>query len=310
VAALFTLYYALTLDIVVAVAMIVVEVFILLQIIPRSGPPPALTRMVIGSTALLASSGVLMALLQALVNSNLSTYTVVLLAFNSMMMVPPGLWFISLILFEDRTIRPDRWFWPIAITAMTTLAEFLMGFFFAVAGATSLALDYLLASTLTSPWFLWSMAAAMVALLFWVPLARTVRDPLLGLAASGVVAAVVPVDPVVGALLMASVMAVTTLWSLHIVRLAKVPAVGTGRVLLGVVSAFFAMSVSGATIALVPASVPAWLAFGAVMGTVMAVEFLVLVREGLHPTLSATPAPSSGALSRPTAGRPTVTSPP
>jgi hypothetical protein len=284
VAALFTLYYALTLDVIVAVAMIVVEVFVLLQILPRSGPPPPITRMVIGSSALLASSGVLMALLQAFLNSNLSSYSVVLLVFNFMMMGPPGFWFLSLIAFEDRTIRPDRWFWPVAVTAMVTAAELLMGLFFAVAGATSLALDSILASTLTTPWFLWSMAAPMVALLFWLPLPRTYRDPLLGLAAVGVVAPVVPVDPLLGAALMAAAMATTMLWSLHLVRLVRVPAAATGRVLLGVAAAFLAMSVSGAASALFPSSTPVLLAFGLVMAVVMTTEFLVLVREGFHPT--------------------------
>ncbi|MCI4320814.1 MAG: hypothetical protein L3K05_00695 [Thermoplasmata archaeon] len=278
--ALFALSPDLAVDAIVAVAMVVVEVFVLLQLLPRTGPPPALTTMVIGGSALVGSSGVLMALLGAFLQPNLSTYSVVLLAFNFMMLGPPGFWFISLIVFEDRTIRPRHWFWPFALTAMATSTELLMGVFFTVAGGSALDLASVLAGSLTSAWFLWSMAAAMVALLLWVRLPRTVRDPLLGLAAAGAVAPLVPVDPPVGALLMAVVMAATLLVVLQSLRVG-VPGAGVGRLLTGVVAAFLAMSVTGATLALAPESTAAALAFGSTMAAVMTFEFFVLVREGL-----------------------------
>jgi hypothetical protein len=271
------------LDIIVAVAMIVAEVFILTQILPRSGPPPAKTRMVIGSTALLGSSGVLMALLGAYLQSNLNSYSVVLLAFNGMMLMPPGLWFVSLIVFEDQRIKTDGWFWPVAITAMATSAELLMGLFFSVAAGVPLLVANELAATLTSVWYLWSMAAAMVALLVWVRLDRAVRDPLIGLAAAGVVAPLIPVDPLVGALLMTAGMAVTILVVLQGVRAGRPSGAAAGRVLNGVVAAFLAMSAAGFVLALAPSSVAALLLFGAVMAVAMTAEFLFLIRVGLRP---------------------------
>jgi hypothetical protein len=280
VPALFALSPDLAVDAIVAVAMVVVEVFILLQLLPRTGLPPALTTMVIGGSALVGSSGVLMALLGAFLQPNLSSYSVVLLAFNFMMLGPPGFWFISLIVFEDRTIRPHHWFWPVALTAMATSTELLMGVFFTVAGGSALDLASVLAGSLTSAWFLWSMAAAMVALLLWVRLPRAVRDPLLGLAAAGAVAPVVPVDPPLGALLMAVVMAATLLVVLQSLRVGTAGAI-VGRLLTGVVAAFLAMSVTGAALALAPDSITAALAFGSTMATVMTIEFFVLVREGL-----------------------------
>ncbi|MCI4325035.1 MAG: hypothetical protein L3K00_04015 [Thermoplasmata archaeon] len=276
------------LDIIVAVAMIVAEVFILVQILPRTGPPPAKTRMVIGSTALLGSSGILMALLGAYLQSNLNSYSVVLLSFNGMMLMPPGLWFVSLIVFEDQTIETRSWFWPVAITAMASSAELLMGLFFSVAAGTSLVVANALAGTLTSVWYLWSMAAAMVALLFWIRLERPVRDPLLGLAAAGIVAPLVPVDPLVGALLMTGGMAVTILVVLQGVRAGRPSGTSAGRVLNGVVVAFLAMSAAGFVLALAPNSVAALLLFGSVMAVAMTAEFLFLVRAGLRPGAPAT----------------------
>jgi hypothetical protein len=279
VPALFVLNLGLATYVFVALGMVVAEVYILTQIVPRSGPPPALTRMVIGSSALLGSSGVLMALLGAFVRPDLNSYTVVLMMFNLMMLVPPGLWFISLIVFEDRKIRGNSWFWPVAITAMATSAEVLMGLFFTVAGENPPGLVPVLAGTLTSAWFLWSMAAAMVALLLWIPFPRGVRDPLLGLAAAGVVAPLVPVNPPLGAALMGAVMAVTILEALQLVRNGR--GAGVERVLSAVVVAFLAMSLSGVAIGLAPASIVPALAFGTVMAVTMTAEFLFLVREGL-----------------------------
>ncbi|HKV90870.1 MAG TPA: hypothetical protein VJQ43_06750 [Thermoplasmata archaeon] len=284
--ALFALTSDLAADVIVALAMVVVEVFVLTQIVPRSGPPAPLTRMVIGSSALVGSSGVLMALLGAYLAPNLSNYSVVLLAFNFMMLGPPGLWFIALIVFEDRTIRPERWLWPVTITVMATSTEVLMGVFFTVAGGSALDPASVLAGTLTSAWFLWSMAGAMVALLLWVPLEPAVRRPLLGLAAAGIVAPLVPVDPALGALLMGVVMAVTVLDSLERARSARSISPRSGRVLTGVVAAFLAMNVAGAAVAIAPSAVGATLAFGTVMAIAMTIEFLVILREGLHPTLS------------------------
>ncbi|HXQ94921.1 MAG TPA: hypothetical protein VN864_07150 [Thermoplasmata archaeon] len=305
--ALFVLNLDLAAYVFVALGMVAAEVFILTQIVPRSGPLPPLTRMVIGSSALLGSSGVLMAALAAFAQPDLNTYTVVLMTFNSMMLVPPGLWFISLIVFEDRRIRRTRWFWPVAITAMATSAEVLMGLFFTVAGGSPPGFLPVLAGTLTSAWFLWSMAAAMVALLLWIPMARGVRDPLLGLAAAGIVAPFVPVDPPVGAGLMGAVMALTVIGALQLLRTGR--GAGLDRVLTPVVGAFLAMSLTGVALAVAPDLLAPTLAFGGVMAVTMTGEFLFLVREGLvrldgHPATESVSPTSLGVASgtaRPTA---------
>jgi hypothetical protein len=274
------------LDAIIVVAMVVVEVFLLTQIIPRRGPPTPLARMVIGSSALLGSAGVLMALLQAFLNANLDSYTTVLFAFNFTMLAPPGLWMIAVIIYRDRTIDPTSWLWPAAIVAMATLAEILMGLLFVVSDGAALDVPTVLAATLTSAWYLWSMVAAMVTLLVWVPLPRLVQRPLLGLSAAGFVAPWVVADPVVGALLMAAVMAATILL---FYRVARRPGAARPRefgLLTGIFEGFVAMSIAGVAVAATDGALAAVLAFGVVTSGVMVAEFLYLVRRGLHPAFA------------------------
>lgn len=271
------------LDAIVVVAMVVVEIFLLLQIVPRRGPLPSLAKMVLGSSALLGSAGTLMAAVQAFMSANLDTYTVVLFAFNFMMLAPPGLWVIAVIVFRDQTIDPKTWFWPVAIVAMATLAEVLMGLLFVVSDGSPLDLPTVLAGTLASPWYLWSMVGAMVALVLWVPLSPLVRGPLLGLAASGVVAPWVVVDPVTGAVLMALVMAGTLGVFYRTAVRAAAAAPRSYRVLLGVFEAFVAMMLAGLLVAVTNDALVAQLVFGSVMSGVMVAEFLYLVREGIYP---------------------------
>jgi hypothetical protein len=268
-------------DAIVVVAMVVLEIYLLLQILPRKGPAPTMTRMVIGSSALLSSAGLLMSLSGAALDSNLSTYTVVLLMFNFMMMGPIGIWLIALVLFQDRRIDPTRWVWPVAIAAMATFSELLMGLVFVAADALGpLDLPTALASTLLSAWYLWSMAAAMVALALWVPLSRAARALLLGYAFSGFVAPVVAVDPGVGLAGMAATMTVSLLLFLR-----EVAALTPGELRLGagVVAAFAASMLAAGALVLAPGSFAAEVAFGGVTLGGMIGEFLVLLRAGLGP---------------------------
>jgi hypothetical protein len=269
-------------DAIVAVAMVVVEVYLLTQLLPREGPPPLMTRMILASTALLGSAGLLMSIMWAFLNSNLSNYTLVLLLFNFMMLGPPGVWLISVVVFEDARIDPRSWVWPIAIAAMATVAEVLMGLLFTIAYAPSLAPIPVAAGTLTSAWFLWSMSTAMIALLLWVPLSRIERYPLLGLAVSGAVAPWVVADPLVGVGLVALVMGVTLFGAYRLLhRSAPTPAEATR--LLGLALGFTVMMAAGLGAALVPSSAYAELVFGVATAAVMIGEFLFLLREGLQP---------------------------
>jgi len=279
---------------ILVVAMLVVEVFLLTQIIPRRGPRPSLARMIIGSSALIGSAGTLMALVDTTATATLDSYAILLFAFNFMMVAPPGLWVISIIVFRDRTIDATSWSWPVAIVAMATVAELLMGLLFVVADGGALDLATVLATTLASAWYLWSMVGAMVALILWVPLPGSVRGPLLGLSAAGFVAPWVAADPIVGALLMALVMGGTIAFLL---RPGRSPEATAYPVVLGVLTAFIAMGAAGFGVALSNGSLAALLGFGLVMTGVMVGEFAYLVREGLHPR--AERSADGGAVPRP-----------
>jgi hypothetical protein len=269
-------------DAIVVVAMVVVEVFLLTQIVPRRGGPTPLAKMVLGSSLLLGSAGLIMGILGAFFQSNLNTYSIVLLLFNFMMLGPPGLWMIAVVLFEDRRIDPRSWFWPAAIAAMATFAELLMGLLFTVATGSTLDFLPVLAGTLTSAWFLWSMSAAMVGLLLWVPLAPVERYPLLGLALSGALAPWVVAAPLLGVAMVGAVMAATLYVAYRwLARGSATPR--AVRWLLGLAVAFSAMTLAGFTAAILPSSVLAELLFGLVTTVVMVGEFLVLLREGLLP---------------------------
>jgi uncharacterized membrane protein len=272
-------------DVLIVVGMVVVEIFLLTRIIPRSGPPATLALMVIGTSELLGSAGLLMALVGAFFQSNLTTYTVVLFMFNFMMLTPPGLWVIAVIIYHDRRIDTTSWFWPVAIVTLATTAEVLMGLLFTVVSGSTPTIPVVLAGTLNSAWYFWSMGAAMVALLVWVRFEPIVRYPLLGLAGSAAVAPWVVVDPVAGALLMAGVMTVTYLGCYSLLRSTPQVTPTQLRVVLSVVGAFLAMTAGGFAVAVAGASIPSEILFGSIMSVVMVAEFLVLVREGLHPEL-------------------------
>jgi hypothetical protein len=272
-------------DVLIVVGMVVVEIFLLTRILPRSGPPATLALMVIGTSELLGSAGLLMALVGAFFQSNLTTYTIVLFMFNFMMLTPPGLWVIAVIIYHDRRIDTKSWFWPAAIVAMATSAEVLMGLLFTVTTGSSVAWTTVLAGTLNSAWYFWSMGAAMVALLLWVRFEPIVRYPLLGLAASAAVAPWVVVDPVVGATLMAVVMMATYVGSYALLQRTTRVTPGQLRVVLGVVGAFLAMTAGGFAVAVAGTSTASAILFGSIMSVVMVTEFLLLVREGLHPRL-------------------------
>jgi len=263
----------------VAIPMVVVEVYLLTQLMPRSGPPPTLTRMLIAGSALIGSAGLLMACLYVILSPNYSTYTGVFWAFNFMMMAPLGFWVIGVILLRDRPMNPRNPFWPILVAVLATTAEILMGVLFTVGASDLYAFLPVMAGTFTTIWFLWSMVAAMAAMLFWIPLAPSVRRPLLGLTLSGVVAPWVVADPLTGSILMTAAMFVT-FGILAFEAWSAVPSARTGLGLSGwIVLSFLATSIAGYQVVLIPGT-PAALAFGLVMGAVMTGEFAFILWEG------------------------------
>lgn len=281
---------------VVAIVMVVVEVFLLVELLPRQGPPPLLSRMVIGTSALLGSAAFLLALLDYLFFPGSDTATTELLwGLNFMMFVPPGLWVIGVIVFRDRTVNPAGWRWPVLIAVTATAAEVLMGLIFSVSSPVPLIDLGTVAQSVVSPWFDWSMAAAMGALLVWVPLRPGEHRVLATLVAAAVVAPWVAASPLLGAALMSITMGL----ALVIVYRRLVSRAGTGgpdpRLLLGVSGAFIVMAAAGWAYLALPGAL-GLLAFGLISMTVMAADLAYLAHRALArlpgPATTITPVPS------------------
>ncbi|MGA8276536.1 MAG: hypothetical protein WB789_03560 [Thermoplasmata archaeon] len=259
---------------VVALSMIGVTVFVLTQILPRSGGTAPLTTMTIGVSVLAGSSLLLLALLFVFITPNGTTaWTWVLVAFNFMMMGPAGLWFVSLILFRDRTVDAASWVWPAVLALVTVGSEVLMGILFAVGGgsAPSTLLGGL-ALGLSSIWFDWSMGVVMVALLLWLPLSGAIRGSLAALTAAAFLAPWVVAAPLVGAAGMAVLMlAVFGLLYRRLARRGEIRA-SELRVPFGLALAFAVMIAAQVAIVASPGSDAAALAFGGTMACVMGTE--------------------------------------
>jgi hypothetical protein len=259
---------------VVAVVMVGVTVFVLTQILPRTGAPIPLTTMTIGIAVLGGSSLLLLALLYVFIDPDGTTaWTWVLVAFNFMMMGPAGLWFVSLIVFRDQTADASRWVWPAVLSLVTVGSEVMMGVLFAVGGGEAPAtLVGALALGLSSIWFDWSMAVVMVALLLWLPLSEPVRGSLAALTVAAVLGPWVVAAPLVGAVGMAALMSVV--FGLLYRRLAARGALRASDlgVPLGLALAFALMVGAEIAIVAMPGSDAAALAFGGTMALVMASE--------------------------------------
>ncbi len=278
----------------VAVAMVAVTVVVLGLVLAGERRPPLLTQMLLAFGVVGGGSVLLLALAFALVNPDqTSAWTWVLLAFNFMMAVPVGLWFVTLVIYRERRVAPRGWFWPVALGAATTGSEVLMGVLFAVGEANGpLSGVASLGNGLSSVWYFWSMAAVMMGLVRWAPVRPVERAVALGLLATAVVAPWVAAYPLVGggaiALVMGTVVA-------YVLRGAVRGAVGAdqGPFLLAASAAFFAMTLSGVALAATGGSDLGRLAFGAVMGVVMTGEIAFLVRACYAPRSAAGPISAS-----------------
>jgi hypothetical protein len=259
---------------VVAVLMIGVTIFVLTQLLPRTGGAVPLTSMTIGVAVLAGSSILLLALLYVFIDPNGTTaWTWVLVAFNFMMMGPAGLWFVSLIVFRDRPVDARSWIWPAVLALATVGSEVLMGVLFAVGGGNAPAtLVAGLALGLSSIWFDWSMGVVMVALLLWLPLSSAVRGSLAALTAAAFLGPWVVAAPFVGLLGMALLMfAVFGLLYRRLAARGEVRAVDL-RIPFGLALAFAVMIAAQLAIVAAPGSDAAALAFGGTMALVMGSE--------------------------------------
>jgi hypothetical protein len=265
----------------IAIAMIAVTIFVFGKALPSNGRPPLVTQMALALAVIGGGSVLLLALVFVFISSDgTSAWTFVLLAFNFMMTGPAGLWFIGLIVFQDRRLAPQDWTWPMGLAVMTTGSEVLMGCLFAVGGATApLSLLPALASGVSSVWFFWSMAAVMTALLVWAPLARLERYALVALTLAMVLGPWVTSYPVVGGAAMTVLM--VAIFGVLVRAVSQRSAIRPHEAgfLLGLAVAFLAMALAGLTLVVSGGSVAAVLVYGTVMGVVMIAEIAYLLRR-------------------------------
>ncbi len=265
----------------VAISMIAITVFVFGQVLPRDGRAPLVTQMLLALAVLGGGSVLLLSLVLVFLNPNgTSAWTWVLLAFNFMMMAPAGIWFIGLIIFRDRRVRVDDWSWPAVIALVTTGSEVLMGLLFVI-GAPSPPSSVLatFALGLSSIWFFWSMAAIMLALLLWAPLAPIEHGALVALTASAAMGPWVTTFPLVGGAGMAVLMLGIFVYLVRALSRSVRAAPSEAALLVGLAVAFLAMALSGTAIALTGGSDVAVIGFGAVMSVVMSAEIAYLVRR-------------------------------
>lgn len=265
----------------IAVAMIVVTIFILAMLLPRGRAGTALTTMTIALSVLFGGSVLLLALLWVFVDPNGTTaWTWVLVAFNFMMMFPAGFWFVSLILFRDRKVDWHSWVWPAALALVVVGSEVMMGVLFAVGGGNApQSLTAALALGLSSVWFDWSMGAVMLALLLWLPVRGLVRGSLGALTAAAFLAPWVVATPLVGAAGMAVLMTFAFLLLYrHLARRTPIRSTDLG-VVVGLAVAFAMMVAAQVAVVAMPGSYGAALAFGGTMALVMAGEVAFVVRQ-------------------------------
>lgn len=264
----------------IAVAMVVITVVVLGLVLALERRPPMLTQMLLAVAVVGGGNLLLLALVFAFVNPNgTDAWTWVLLAFNFMMAVPVGLWFVALIVYHDRRVGVDGWLWPLALAASTAASEVLMGVLFAVGEANgAIGLLPSLGGGLSSVWYFWSMGAVMAGLLAWARLSPTERTVAWGLFGAALLAPWVGAFPEVGGLALAAVMA--TIVAVVLRRLlARRVRRSEAPFLFGISLAFVAMTLSGLGLVASGGSDVGRLAFGSVMGLVMTAEIAYLVRS-------------------------------
>ncbi len=265
----------------VALSMIAITVFVLSRLIPRQRVDLALTSMVLGVAALGGGSLLLLALMWVFVDPNGTTaWTWVLLAFNFMMMVPAGLWFVSLVVYRDRRVDWHGWSWPAILALVVVGSEVMMGILFAVGGGNApQTVEAAIALGLASIWFDWSMGTVMLALLLWLPLRGLVRGSLAALTAAAFLAPWVVAVPLVGAAGMGVLMtAVFLALYLYLGRRSPLRSADLG-IVVGLATAFALMVAAQVAVVASPGSYAAALAFGGTTAGVMLGELAYVFRQ-------------------------------
>jgi hypothetical protein len=268
----------------IAVPMVVITVAVLGLVRPRDGLPPLVTQVLLAVAVVCGGSVLLLALLFVFLDTNGTTaWTWVLTAFNFMMVVPVGLWFIGHIVFQDRRVAAGGWRWPIGLAFAVTGSEVLMGLLFVVGGAAgAIGVGRAFELGLSSVWFFWSMAGVMAPLVVWAPLSRVGRPGGWALVAAACVGPWVRSYPLEGGVGMAVLMGAVSVVLLR--PLWRGSVAGTdGPLLVGLAAAFLAMTLSGLGVAATGGGLPAVLAFGTTMALVMVGEVGYLLRRTYAP---------------------------
>ena len=298
---------------IIAVSMVAITIFVLLAVLPRTREPPLITQFILAFSVIAGGSVLLLALLFVFLDTNGTTaWTWVLLAFNFMMMVPAGLWFIALVLFQDRRVARDSWAWPLVIGFAVTGTEVLMGILFAVGDAGGpLSLTVSFARGLSSVWFFWSMAAVMAGLVAWAPLTALERYGSEALVAAAALAPWVLAFPLLGGAAAAVLMSVAFLAiARELLRRRAAPV--ELRFLLGLNALFLGMALAAIGLIGDHGAPPSAIAFGAVMAVGMAGEVWYLVRRCYRGPAEgpwSTQDPRAAALLRPGAAGPRAEGP-
>lgn len=266
--------------VIIAIAMIAITIFVLGHILPVGGRPPLVTQALLGLMVIFSGSVLLLSLLFVFLNPNgTSSWTLVLLAFNFMMMGPAGVWFIGLVLYRDRRIDARTWYWPAAIAVTTTGSEVIMGVLFVVGSGAGTTWASAFALGLNSVWYFWSMGAIMIALVIWAPLSRLERGALFALTVSSLLAPWVTAYPTAGGLSMGLLMTAVFLLLARRLGQPRGQVVGELGLLFGLAGAFLATAVAGFFVAAANGSVLSDLVFGGVMAVVMSVEVAYVFRR-------------------------------
>jgi hypothetical protein len=275
----------------------------------RGGGPPNLAWGFAALTLLAGMATFWISVLNVLVHPDWIGYEWVI---QGMMdpMIAPFVWLIAAVGRGNERPAPARsWGWAVAVTGLALSNELLMGGAFSAAAgganllapASSAGLVDAFAQAVLSPWFFWSMAITMVALVYRFPIPRPVRRLLLAFTATSALGPLVVGAPWVGAL------GTTAGMGLVVGLLIRATAAPTGaspsylRLGLGISVALLAMSAAAFVLVLAPASRFAEVPFAVVGLAAMAGELLYLVRTGLVGSVGGTPAPPSSLL-RPLAG--------
>jgi hypothetical protein len=270
--------------VVIAAPMVVLTVVVLGLARPSDRRPPLVTQMLLALAVLSGSSVLLVSLVFVILNpSSASAWIWAMMAFNFMMMVPLGLWFIGHIVFEDRRVRQGRWAWPASFGVAVTGSEVLMGLVFAVGGASgAIGAATAFSLGLSSVWFYWSMAVVMGPLVLWAPLSPVGRTGGWALVVAALLGPWVPTYPVIGGAAMAALMIGATVALLRPLSRGEVPG-SEGRLLLGLAGVFLAMTSAGLGVAITAGAPGAVLAFGITMALVMVAEVSYLVKRTYLP---------------------------